>query len=234
MTLLELQTRTLQRLDEDTSGGGYFSAVEVKAALNEGQRLFAFLTLCLETTATQALDAATPTYRMLTVFSDWFLPLRVRVHGTGGRKLAPCTLGDLDALNPAWQNEAGTPARYAHLGFDFVAIHLRPASTGTSLDWTYAKMPARLISESASPEIPGENHPDLVDYAIPSLRAKEGDAAFLGSLHYFDRFLASAKKKADFMRARSKAQLYDRGPLELKAFDRSRLLSTLKKTKGLT
>lgn len=232
MTLLDLETRTFQRLDEDTSGGGYFSASEVANALNEGQRLFALLTLCLETTGTQALAAATPTYRMLTVFPDWFLPLRVRVSGAGGAKLAPCTLSDFDALNPAWQNEAGTPERYAHLGFDFVALHKRPTLTGTSLDWTYAKTPARMVSESSVPEIPEENHPDLIDYAIPSLRAKEGGAAFASSLPYFDRYLESVKKKSDYVRTRNKAQLYDRGPFELKAFDRSRLAATLKNTKG--
>lgn len=232
MTLLELQTRTLQRLDEDTSGGGYFTGAEVKAALNEAQRLFALLTLCLETTGTQALDAATPTYHMLTVFPDWFLPLRVRVHGTGGLKLAPSTLADFDALNPAWQNEAGTPERYSHLGFDFVALHKRPTLAGTSLDWTYVKTPIRLVSESASPEIPDENHLDLIDYAIPTLRAKEGGAAFLSSLHYFDRYLESVKKKADFVRDRNQAQHYDRVPLELTPFRRRQIRTKMQLPKG--
>ncbi len=232
VTLLDLQTRTLERLDEDTSGGGYFSASEVAGALNEGQRMFVLLTLCLESNGTQALDAGVSFYRMLNVFADWLLPLRVRVHGTGGQKLDPSRLQDLTALNPAWENEAGTPARYSHLGLDLVAIHKRPSASGTSLDWTYARMPAKLRAESDTPEIPEENHLDLIDYAIPLLRAKEGGAAFLGSLAYFDRFLESAMKKAEYVRARNKAQLYDRGPFEMKDFDRSRLVETLRKSQG--
>ncbi len=232
MTLIELQTRTLQRLDEDTAGQGYFSSAEVRAALNEGQRIFQLLTLCLESSGTQALDAGVSFYRMLSVFSDWLLPLRVRVHGTGGAKLDPAHLADFDALNPSWENEAGTPERYSHNGLDLLAIHKRPSGTGTSLDWTYARMPARMVSESATPEIPEENHLDLIDYAIPLCRAKEGGAAFLGSLVYFDRFLEAAMKKADYIRTRNQAQLYDRGPFEMKAFDRSRLVETLRKSKG--
>jgi hypothetical protein len=201
----------------------------VIAAINEAQRFFALLTLCLETTGTQALAAATPTYRMLTIFEDWLLPLRVRVFGAGGGKVASARLADLDALNPAWQNEAGAPARYAALGFDFVALHPRPTLTGTSLEWIYAKFPARMSAAGASPEIPEEYHQVLVDYAIPTLRAKEGGQGFLDSLLYLDRFLEAAQKEADYVRTRNKSQLYDRGPFELKSFDRSRLIGEIKK-----
>ena len=228
MTLSELQTRTLQRLDEDTGGAGYFSGSDVTSALNQGQRLFALLTLCLETQDTQSLDAAVSTYRMLTVFPNWLLPLRVRVNGTGGAKLAYASLTEFDALNPAWQNEAGTPERYAHLGFDFLAIHPRPADGSVELDWTYARCPAWLAAPNGSPEIAAEHHPGLVDYAIPALRAKEGGQPFIDSLKYFDRFLEGAQRYAEFIRAKNRTARYDHEPFEMKAFDRSRAIEGLR------
>lgn len=228
MTGLVILQRALKRLDEDSSSPVYYSGGEVLAAINEGQRLFALLTLCLETTGTLALTAATSHYRMLGTFTDWLLPLRVRIQGTGGQKLDYARLADLDALNPAWQDEAGAPERYAALGFDFFSIHPRPAGTGTSLEVTYARCPTKMTSTSQTPETPEEHHPALVDYVIPCLRAKEGGQEFLNSLKYLDRFLESADKYAQYIRARNLGQNYDRGPFEMKSFDRSRLIGAMK------
>lgn len=226
MTTNELITRVYQRLDQ--TPGGYYTPGEVLGALNEAQRLFALLTLCLETTAALPLEAATPFYRLLTVsgFSLYLLPLRVRVAGAGGAKVTPARLADLDALNPAWQAEPGTPARYAALGFDFLAVHPRPTGAGTSLDITFARCPAAMTSAS-TPEIPEEHHPALTDYAIPRLRVKEGGSALAKSMPFWEAFLAAAEKLAAYVRARNRGLGYDRVPAELTRADRARLLKAM-------
>ena len=223
MTLAQLRTRTLQRLDEDTTSPVYWSAQEIHAALNEAQRVFVFLTLCLEKTGTLALSAATTFYHLRSTFSDFLLPLRVRVASTGA-KVHPARLQELDALDSTWPSSAGTPVRYACLGFDFFAVYKQPAAPGTSLDVTYAHTPATLAADGDTPEIPTEHHLTLIDYAIPRLRAKEGGQEFVKTLPLFGQFLDAASKMAAYVRARSLEARYDRLPFELSSYDRSRLI----------
>lgn len=230
MTAGDLRARVERRLDEDTSGGGrFYTAGEILGALNEGQRLFCLLTLCLERTGTLALSAGAAWYSMLAAFPAWLAPLRVRVAGSGGQKVRPATLQDLDALNPAWQAAEGTPSRYSQIGFDLLALSPHPADVGVSLDVTYAACPTEMLSDGYTPEIPEEDHPALIDYSISRLRTKEGGQEFAKSLLYFDRFIEVAKKRGDYVRARAKAQRYDVLPFELDRFDRSQLLQTAMK-----
>ena len=83
------------------------------AALNEGQRFFCLLTLCLEKTGTLPPAANTIFYHLLTQagFRDFLLPLRLKV--TGGARLTPDCLQTLHARSSSGQATAGTPARYA-------------------------------------------------------------------------------------------------------------------------
>lgn len=230
MTLGQLELRVFQRLDQAGARPGYYTGTEIRAALDAAQHVFVLLTLCLERTAPLALTANQVFYQMLTVagFSDWLLPLRARVTGAGGKKLDYSRLSDFDALKLDWQQTNGTPERYAHLGFELLAIDRQPAAGGVSLDLTFAYCPLKLTSPAQAPEIPAEHHPSLIDYAIPALRAKEGGAEFASSLQFFERFLEEAKKLADFVRARNQAAGYDRFPFELGSYDRSKLIVAMK------
>lgn len=225
MTAGELRGRVESRLDEDTSGGGrFYTAEEILGALNEAQRLYALLTLCLERTESMELSAGVTWYSMLAVFPRWIAPLRVRVAGPGGGKVNPATLHNLDALDAEWQKATGTPQRYAHIGFDLMAIWPHPSGSGVSLDVTFAACPVEMLSDGYTPEIPEEDHPALIEYAIPRLRAKEGGQEFAKSLPHLDRFMEAARKRGEYVRARAKAQRYDAMPFELERFDRSQLV----------
>jgi hypothetical protein len=217
-----MTTRLLTRVGEDASNPVYYDASEALTALNQAQRLFAFLTLCLETTGSMSLTAGTAWYTMLDTFSDWLLPLRIRV--TGGGKVLPARVQELNALSTTWQAAAGTPERYCALGFELMAIYKQPGSGGTSLDVTYARSPAVMTSAS-TPEAPEEAHAALIDGAIPLMRAKEGAQELGKSLPFFDRFLQECQKHANFVRARNLAQRYDRQPFELQRFDKSKLIA---------
>lgn len=223
MTCADLYGRLLKRIDEDSTSPVYYSISETLWALNAGQRLFVLLTLCLETTDDLPLTAGTAHYRLLGTFSDFLLPLRVRVAGSGGARVRPMRLEELDALTPSWQGTAGSPERYACLGFDHLSIYKQPASSGTSLDVTYARCPAAMVA-SSSPEIPEEYHPSLIDAAIPLLRLKEGGQEFQKSLQYFERFLQAAAKMGNYVRARNQAAQYDRVPPDIARMDVSKLM----------
>jgi len=221
MTVAQFQTRILGRLDDPN--GRYFSSSEVLYRLNEGQRLFALLTLCLEKTSTIALNAATPFRHLLSSIPDYLVPLRISV--ASGSRLTFGTLADLDAENDAWQKTAGAPTRYATLGLDLLAINKQPAGSGTSLDITHAYSPARLSAPANIPAIPEEYHLALADYAFHTLRIKEGGREFADTFASFQRFLADVEQCAAYVRQRSLAQRYDTLPFELRTFDRSRLVT---------
>ncbi len=214
MTAGELIERTLKDLGEDTSSPVYYKSSEALDALNEAQRFFCLLTLCLETTGNLALAADTSFYHLLTSFEHFLLPLRVQVVATGA-KVRPGRLGDFDALSSTWQDDVGAPTRYDVLGMDLLAVTPRPDALGTSLEITYAETPARMTSESGTPEIPAEYHPCLADYAVPRLRVKEGGQEFQKVLSRFGNFLTEAAKMAEYVRSRMAGRDYDRQPFEL-------------------
>ncbi len=79
MLLSELQSRTLARVGEDPLNPAYYTAGEAVAALNWAQRLFVFLTLCLEAARPFRLTPNVRYYHMGQLWPDWIVPLRVRL-----------------------------------------------------------------------------------------------------------------------------------------------------------
>jgi len=216
----QLQTRVKERLDEPSTPV-YWTAAEIKEAINKAQRAFCLLTLAVERTASFNLTANTAFYLISEQIEDFLVPLRVTASGA---RVLPFTIHELNLSSLVWRTTTGTPTRYAQLGFDLLAISPVPAGAGASLAITYAASPVTLTGNGDMPEIPEEHHPCLIDYAIWWLRAKEGGQEFAKTTDGLKSFLDSAQMYAEFMRARSKGQLYDRQPFDLSSFDRGRLL----------
>jgi len=208
---------------------------EVLAAINEGQELAAWLTLCLEKTAAfpigpaGALDAAACFYPPRPVLTDFLVPLRFTF---GGLRLRPATLADLEAENSAWQATPGTPTRYACLGFNLLIV--APQTTGTA-QMTYARTPDALVNDGDTPELFEAYHRSLVDYGVYRIRLKEGAQGLARGLERFNLFLDDMTKLGDYIRARTAAARYDVTPFELALRDRSRLIGQIlsAQTKGL-
>jgi hypothetical protein len=236
VTASEIGARILKRIDDDVTSPGSVAPdptdpsappPEILAAINEGQELFALLTLCLETTATLTLTASAPFATLRGAFPGFLCPLRLSIAGT---RVRPATLADLDAENDAWQSTPGTPARYCTLGFNFYAVTPQPV-TNTAASLTYARSPVQLVGDSF-PEIPEQYHQSLVKYGMYRVRLKEGGQALQRGMVQLNEFLDDATAHGEFVRARSRAARYDVLPFELKLFDRSRLIETLKKEKA--
>jgi hypothetical protein len=225
----EMASRVLERLDEIEPGAAAANAIyyggpgEVLDALNEGQRTFALLTLCLQVDSQLALAPSIAFYHARATFDDWLLPLRVTLPSCA--RVRPARLEELDALDSSWQAATDTaPKRYAALGFDFLAVYPQLASGSLSLTVTYARSPVKMVSLTDVPEIPAQYHPGLVDYGINRLRMKEGGGEFAKTMVYFERFLDGAQKHGNFIRSRNAGARYDKQPFELERFDRSKLL----------
>lgn len=226
MTAGDAIARVQERLDEDPSKTSptYYPDSEVMAALNEAQRFFVLLTLCLETTLGWTLDASETFYSMRGTFQDWLLPLRIML--PTGARVRPARLAELDALDSGWQANVGasgtTPARYVSLGFDFLGVYPQAGVGGVNVNVTYARAPVEMMAMTDVPEIPEDYHPALCDYAIPRLRLKEGGQEFQKSQVYHQRFMSEAARMAAFVRERNLALRYDNLPFELRRMDRSK------------
>jgi hypothetical protein len=202
---------------------------EVVSAINEGQQLAAWLTLCLEKTAafpigaTHSLDPNGCFYQVRPVLTDFLVPLRLTL---GGVRLRPAGLAQLDAENDAWQATASTPARYACLGFNLLIVTPQ-ASVTTQM--TYAYSPPALVQDADTPVIPEAYHSSLVDYGVYRIRLKEGAQALARGMERLGTFLDDMTKLAEYIRERSVAARYDVTPFELALFDRSQLIEEVLK-----
>lgn len=249
-----MRARVLLALDESASAPTYYTAKSVDWALNEAQRFFALLTLCLEATRPFVLTPGARFYKMLPEWPDWIAPLRVRLSNdlaagltaeydaVGGDqamyneqqyaglaasaapKLTPSTLTEMAAADAGWLSATGYPDRYTCLGFDLVALNRAPAIAGVKLLITYARSPVAMVEDTDVPEITEGDHLALVDGAVPLMRLKDGGQELAAALPLLGRFLEAAKQRALQVRARSLAQRYDKLPLELERVDLSRLM----------
>jgi hypothetical protein len=255
VTLLELKDRLLKRLAESSSAPVAVSSAEAIAAINEAQRLFVLLTLCLERTGTFNLSAGECWYQATDQITDWLLPLRCvqRPVAASGAiwdetnfdetvwdqapvdrgvavRVKPARLEDMDALSPTWQTDTDdTAERYGVFGFETFFVWPAPENEGTDLDITYAAEPRTISQDTDEPDIPAQYHLALIDGAMPICRLKDGGVELERTKPYFAAFLDQAAKCAEIVRARSRTFGYDREPFELQAFDRSRLIEMPKK-----
>jgi len=208
------------------------------SAINEGQRLFAFLTLTLEATRPLDLTPGITFYHMLDLgWDDWIVPLRVRLvtpqsdstdaalpGGVGGdavvpdqpavidtlkTKLRPTTLNQMAAEDAAAEN-----MRYGVAGWDLFFLNLQPTAGQQALI-TYARSPVDLVGDNAVPEIHDADHECLIDYGEGRLRMNQGGQEMTTGSALIKGFLEDAKERGEQVRVRSLAQGYDHQPAEL-------------------
>ena len=226
MTVTQLSALILSQVDDPT-GASFTPASypnttppEVLAAINEGQQLAALLTLCLEITANFALTANACWYLPRPVLTDLIVPLRFSLAGV---RLRPSTLANLEAQNSAWQASPGTPARYAFLGVNLLAVSPQPTGSATA-SMTYAQSPAALVNDTDTPALPEVNHLSLVDYAVYKIRLKEGAQSLERGLKRFHLFMDDMDRLAAYVRERAVAARYDVLPFEMTLAQRTRLV----------
>ena len=255
MLTTDLQTRTLERLGENPAAPIFYTDADALAALNLAQRIYAFLTLCLEARRPFQVTPGNQWFALQKSFVDMILVLRCewQNQATSGSdaiigdptfgggifndqavttptaatpKLEPGSLYQFAAQNNSWYGATGMPARYQVLGFGLLVFDLQPDSPYTAI-LTYARMPVALTGAAdEQPEIPEPDHQSLVDFSTGFLRIREGGQELVNETPALQSFLSAVKKRAAQVRARSLAQRYDHVPPELEMPDLSRLLKS--------
>lgn len=206
MTHAELQTDVLRAVGENPAAPRYFTAQQATDALNQAQRVFAFLTLCLEGTATftaqpgQVWNAFAPT--------GLIVALRVEI---GGYRIWPERLKVFSGRNAYWQNHQEEPQYYAQPGPKLIALHPAPA-VETTATVRYARLPVALAAGGDIPEVPEPYHRELVNFAVWRLRLREGAQELQIGRSGLRRFFRAAKQHAEDIRARSLAERLDALP----------------------
>lgn len=206
MTLLELRTELLRMAGEDPAAPVFHTTAAANAAINAAQQVFAGLTLCLESTATITSSGWTATAALL---PKLIVPLRVRY---GARRLHPATVDDLAALSANWSAHIDSPTQYLWLGWDLFRPYPLPGSV--SYEITYATAPAVLAADSDVPQIPEDDHHELLEYAMVRIRLAEGGAELAKDTPRLERFMAAVESRAARTRARYIALGYDTRPAE--------------------
>lgn len=238
MTEQEMIDRVIARLDEVAGAPVYWLTQEICDALNEAQRFFCLLTLCLEKTANLAIAPATAYHKIIshptTPIADFMLPLRATIQG---RRLKTRTIHQLNLENPFWARTSDVAitfadlvtrgpkptTHYAVLGCDLLAVYPQD-DEGATLALTYAASPTlmTLADTSVSPEIPVEYHPVLPEYAIYLLMHKVGGQEFANEIPRLKTFLEEAHRYAT--RVYMKAQGYEGMPFDLTSTDAAPLV----------
>jgi hypothetical protein len=195
LTLSQIESLALTRLGDN---GTYYPGV--LDAINEAQRLFCLVSLCLETSETFPLAANTALYNVLPALSGFVLARRIYY---GGRLLRPASLAQLEAVEANWQSSLGTPARYALCGLDFLAVYPQ-TSTASQLTIVHVRPPVPLVNLSDVPEIRPASHWALASYAAWAVRQVEGGQEFAKFQTYFDEFMAEAQIVAGLVRQRTR------------------------------
>lgn len=232
MTFGDLKSHVCMLLGESRTAPVFYTFPEIEAALNQAQRLFAFLTLCIERSVSLALESSVFFGSQLP--SDWVLPLRIKdttlAAAPSNAKVHPARLEDFIAENLWWQYDVGLPKRYAVLGSSGLVIFPAAAAPGGSVRVRYAAMPVLMDSDGDIPEIPAEYHNTLADWAVVRLRCKEGGQEFMKEMARSQHFFEDAKKLALWTRSRYLGLGYDTVPSEevIQAIEGT-WLSTLKK-----
>ena len=222
MDVAALKLRIAERLDEDTTTSVFYTPASVLDSINKAQRFFCLLTHCLERTKTFELTANQTFYTITddADFSDFLLPLRVT---TGGVRVQPKTIHQLDGLSATWRSTPGTPTSYGMLGMYLLFTYPRYDVGSQSLSITYVAEPTALTADGNTPEIPTEFHQYLPDFAIWWLRLKEGGQESANALPLLRRFIEAAMTHADVVRARARAMSYDSQSFDLRSVDMSRM-----------
>ena len=220
MTLGQMKALVSQRLNE-AGNPVFYPASEIQNALNESQRLWCLLTLCLEKTATW--NTAPTWTHLLPLIPDYLAPLRLTTQT--GMKVRPARISELFALDSQWPASVGPTYRYVALGADLVGIY---PTWPQPLQLQYAGSPATLVADADTPQIPAEFHEQLVKFGCYRLRMVEGGAEFAKVLPLLDEFLSVADEYAKYVRARNIGAGYDSLPFELSSFDRSLLVGKAK------
>lgn len=175
MNFVSLQSEVFRRLDESSTSPVFWSAVDVKAALNEGYWDFCERTRLVSHEAEVTCVRGVP-FMDARAWSYPFLGLRTIRSKTLAEPLRPTSIKHVDELENRWEMSSG-PVRRVMIRGQYM-LHVWPVpQIGETFRVSWTSMPPEMVFDQDEPEIPEEHHEALVCYALYDLRAQEGETA---------------------------------------------------------
>ena len=151
MNRQELRERILYRLNEDISSPTFYTEAIANNAIQEAMEIMSEEIASLRQ---QAFIVTRPGVRWYTTYeiSDVCMtPMRIWSHGTGQR-LAPITMGQLEAHYVEWQQvTADRPQWWYPISHDSFGVWPGPMEGGTVLRVDYLAWPETLAEDSDEP-----------------------------------------------------------------------------------
>lgn len=183
----ELIDTVLERLEESLVAPVFWTRAEILGYINEGLMELNLISGRLHTTGSVVVSSSN-------FYSSPDSTISVMHAAVGGKSLTRTSLEDLDRRNSQWESQTGTPKRWAPIGVNLLAVHPRPASGTSSVDFSVLRVPTAMIDDSTAIDLDDEFIDALEDYGFHISRFKEGGQEFANAMSALEDF---AKRVGD-------------------------------------
>ena len=215
MTLSEINTKILAKLEEEAGSSDWWTSVEIKQWVNDLYRETAEeLQVCKERDVTQDSVDGTMSYT-LPVPTGYERVLALLGVSYDKKVLPPTSVEELDATVYRWRNQdAGTPREYFYdLGEELTGVSFfpKPGADGDELGYDLALLPSEMGNDD-SPKAPFTSGFLLVNGVLAVALAKAGGGRDLErSDHYWAQYVGGL---ASFMKSKHPRKTLQLGSVE--------------------
>lgn len=172
-----MQTEVFRRLHESSSSPVFWTATDVKAALNDGLEEISDSTEWYERQTTMNLWSGRTYQSLLGILPETTLAVRRIFNNQTNRWLIPEDVRDLDERTYVqWENNQGEPQRWLIRGLWWLGIWPKPNGDSGTLRLYASSIPAAMSADSDEPAFPKEYHQGLIEYALYDLLAQDGES----------------------------------------------------------
>jgi len=161
MTRDEIKERVKENLYD--SGMVNFDSESLDDSIQDGYDEIALLSGCVEKIATLGLVGNLTYYKVTDYVTNYFRPIAIWNNQTN-RWLEPLSYKEIGELHGRWETVNGSVIAFTPIGFEYIAIFRKPATTSGTLLLFY-KATADTLAGGTTPTIPSSDVNILEDYA---------------------------------------------------------------------
>lgn len=200
MNFLELQTRVFRALDESQAAPRFWTAQDIKDAINEGYEEISDATDWYEVNEDLTPTANTTYHDLDTLLVTFPLTVTGVFNTQTNRWLTPSSAEELDGEIDRWEVIVGPPERFWLKGLFKIGFFPKPP-TAAPLTLYFSSMPVPLNLDADVPGFPVEFHLALLEYAKYDLLSQDGETK--EALLCWGRYLAYEAGLAAWVKQRT-------------------------------
>ena len=196
-----MQTEVSRRIDD--AGNRYFSAPDVKLAINEGYEEMSDASEWYELNAPIALVQDNQYYNLQLQFPSDKVPLSVTSvwNVQTSKWLDPTSPMELDATTFRWGNTSGEPEAFFVRGLWVLGVYPKCAQNSGTLTVYYTAVPDPMVDDADLPGFDQEFHFGLIEYALYDLYSQEEETK--QALLHYKQYLEHEKALRDSVKRRT-------------------------------